>query len=225
MPAPYIPAKDADAINWGNNFATLLTANPTAYGEDAPTALVVQNAFDAFDAAYQQAIDPSTRTPATVSDKDAQRVNFEATVRPVAQRINARDSVTNEQRSSLGITVRKTTRTPVPAPATKPVFSIRNQQQGVLEFQVRDETTPTSKAKPFGVIGVDVHVFVGDQPPAELEDYPLNKTTGKTPNTLAFDLAQSGETARVACRWTTRSGPGGVAQKGPWSDVTTFVVM
>ncbi len=221
----YIPATDSGFDAWADNFATLLTADPTAYGEDAASALVVQTAYDSFAAAYQLAIDPSTRTPTTIADKDAERVNLDATVRPAAQRINARTSVTNLQRTALGITVRKATRTPVPPPATAPAITLRSQIPGVAAIQIRDEATPTSKAKPLGVIGVDLHVFVGDTPPVALEDYPLAKTTGKTPNTLEFTGAQSGETANVAARWTTRSGPGGVAQKGPWSVLTTFVIM
>lgn len=221
----YIPATDAGLATWGDNFATLLTADPTAYGEDAASALNVQNAFDAYEAAYDLANDPVTRTPTTVADKDAERVNFETVVRPVAQRINARDSVTNLQRSSLGITIRKTTRTPVPPPSTAPALTLRGQIPGVATIQIRDEATPTTKAKPLGVIGVDIHVSVGGTPPVAYEDYPLAKTTGQTPNTLAFAGAQAGETANVVARWTTRSGPGGVAQKGPWSVPMTFVIM
>jgi hypothetical protein len=133
--------------------------------------------------------------------------------------------VTNLQRSDLGITIRKTTRTPVPPPATAPAVTLRSQIPGVAAIQIRDETTPTTKAKPLGVIGVDLHVYVGDTPPASFADYPLAKTTGKTPNTLSFSGGQSGETAHVVSRWTTRSGPGGVAQKGPWSTVLSFVIM
>lgn len=225
MPASYIPAPDADFDAWMANFSTLLTADPTAYGEDAPSALVVQNAYDAWEAAYLLATNPATRTSPAIADKDAERVNLDAAARPVAQRINARASVTNTQRSDLGITIRKTTRTPVPPPSTAPAVTLRSQIPGVARMQIRDETTPTTKAKPLGVIGVDLHLFIGDTPPASYEDWPLAKTTGKTPNTLEFTGAQSGMTANVVARWTTRSGPGGVAQKGPWSVVTDFVVM
>lgn len=225
MAGSYIPAPDADFDAWANNFATLLTAGPVAYGEDAASALVVQNAYDTWATAYALAINPATRTPSTVANKDAERVNLDAAVRPVAQRINARSSVTNLQRSDLGITIRKTTRTPVPAPTTAPVVTLRSQIPGVATVQIRDETTPTTKAKPLGVIGVDLHVVVGSTPPASAEDVPLAKTTGKTPNTLTFAGGDSGQTAYVYARWTTRSGPGGTAQKGPWSVLLTFVVM
>lgn len=221
----YIPATDSGLDVWGDNFATLLTADPTAYGEDAPTALTVQNAYDAYKAAYDLANDPNTRTPPTIADKDAERVNFETAVRPVALRINARDSVSNTQRSDLGITIRKLTRTPVPPPSTAPAITLRSQIPGVARVQIRDETTPTTKAKPLGVIGVDMHVQVGGDTPVDFEAVPLAKTVGKTPNTIEFDPGDAGQTAYVVARWTTRSGPAGVAQKGPWSVVTSFVIM
>ena len=224
MPASYIPATDAGFDAWMDNFATLLTADPTAYGEDAPSALVVQEAYDAWSAAYLLATNPSTRTSPTIADKDAERVNLDAAARPTAQRINARSSVTNIQRSDLGITIRKTTRTPVPPPATAPEIVLRSLIPGVAELQIRDSTTPTTKAKPAGVIGCELWVKVDALPTADPAEASLAKITTQTPNTLSFNAPQAGLVASVFGRWTTRSGPNGVAQVGPWSSATTFTI-
>lgn len=224
MPASYIPAPDADFDAWMANFSTLLTANPTAYGEDAASALVVQTAYDNWSAAYLLATNPATRTTPAIADKDAERVTLDAAARPVAQRINARSTVTNIQRADLGITIRKTTRTPVPAPATAPSIVLRSQVPGVAELQIRDSTTPTTKAKPAGVIGCELHVEVGAVAGTDPADATLVKTSTKTPNTLAFTAPQAGQVATVWGRWVTRSGPDGVAQVGPWSVATSFVI-
>lgn len=225
MPASYIPAPDADFDAWMANFSTLLTADPTAYGEDAASALVVQTAYDSWEAAYLLATNPATRTTPTIADKDAERVNLDAAARPVAQRINARTSVTNVQRADLGITIRKTTRTPVVAPATAPEVVLRSQSSGVARVQVRDSTTPTTKAKPAGVIGAEMFVEVAAVAGTDPADASLVKTITKTPNTLSFTAGQKGQVATVWSRWTTRSGPDGVAQKGPWSTAINFVIM
>lgn len=225
MPASYIPAPDADFDAWMANFSTLLTADPSAYGEDAPTALVVQNAYDAWAAAYLLATDPATRTAPNIADKDAARVTVDAAARPVAQRINARSSVTNIQRSSLGITIRKTTRTPVPAPATAPEVVLRSMVPGVARIQVRDSTTPTTKAKPAGVIGAEMQVLVDAAAGSDPSAGSLAKTITQTPNTLSFTAGQKGQVATVWSRWTTLSGPSGVAQVGPWSAPISFVIM
>ena len=224
MPASYIPATDAGFDAWTDNFATLLTADPTAYGEDAASALAVQNAYDAWAAAYLLATNPGTRTSPTIADKDAQRVNLDAAARPVAQRINARSSVTNTQRSDLGITIRKTTRTPVPPPATAPEVVLRSLIPGVAELQIRDSTTPTTKAKPAGVIGCELWVKVDTVPTPDPTEASLVKITTQTPNTLTFTPLQAGLIASVFGRWTTRSGPSGVAQVGPWSTATSFTI-
>lgn len=225
MAAAYIPAPDADFDAWSDNFATLLTADPTAYGEDAAVALTVQNAYDAWNAAYLLAINPSTRTPSTVADKDAARVTLDATARPVAMRINARSSVTNLQRSDLGITIRKTTRTPVPAPATAPAVTLRSMIPGVATLGIRDESTPTSKAKPLGVRGAELWVQVDAVPGVDPANATLDKVSTKTPNTLSFTAPQAGQVATVWARWQTISGPGGAAQVGPWSAPINFVIM
>lgn len=224
MPASYIPATDAAFDAWMANFSTLLTADPTAYGEDAASALVVQTAYDTWSPAYLLATDPITRTSPTIADKDAERANLDAAARPVAQRINARSSVTNIQRSALGITIRKTTRTPVPAPGTAPSIVLRSLTPGVAQLQIRDSTTPTTKAKPAGVIGCELHVEVAAVAGTDPANATFIKTSTKTPNTLSFTAGQAGQVATVWGRWATRSGPSGVAQVGPWSAAESFVI-
>lgn len=221
----YIPATDAGLKAWSINFSDLITANPTNYGEDAGSALVIQTANDSWVAAYDITQVPATRTPPAVQDKDNERVAFVEAARQMAMRINARDSVTDLQRADLAITVRKQTRTPIPAPATAPANTLLNQIPGVATIGIRDVATPTSKAKPFGVIGVDIHVNVGAVAVTDPTLVLLNKTTGKTPNTVAFNSGDAGQVATVFTRWTTRSGPGGTAQKGPWSVALDFVIM
>lgn len=225
MPGPYIPASDADFDAWIVNFSTLLTADPTAYGEDAASALVVQTAADTWTAAYLAATDPGTRTTPTIAAKDAARVDADAAARPVAQRINANTSVTNMQREDLGITVRKTTRTPVPAPITAPALTLRSAIPNQHELSIRDETTPTTKAKPFGVVGVELHRAIGVAPAVDPAATSFLNVTTKTPTWQQTDPGDAGSTVTYFARWITRSGPGGEAQRGPWSAPLSFIAM
>lgn len=65
----YIPSTDAGFCNWASVFAPQLTARPALYIMTAAKALAVQNAVDGFEAAYQIAIDPETRTKQTIIGK------------------------------------------------------------------------------------------------------------------------------------------------------------
>lgn len=225
MAGSYIPAADAPFDSWADNFATLLTADPTVYGETVGTAAVVQAAYDAWEAAYALATNPATRTSPTIADKDAARVSLEASIRPVAQRINANAAVTNMQREDLGITVRKVGRTPVPPPSTAPTLALVSAIPNQQRLSIRDEATPTSKAKPFGAIGVQLFRSIGEVAATDPSQCSLLGITTKTPVEVANMTADAGKVVTYFARWTTRSGPGGISQVGPWSSPLNAIVM
>lgn len=213
----YIPTSLANFYVWAQNFASLVTANPTAYGETAATALVVQTAVDDFSAAYLLAADPSTRTSPVVADQAAKRSIAESRIRPMAQRINASALVTDEQRGDLGLTIRKTTRTPVAPPTVAPSLSVVSVAPGVNIIQIRSEDTPESKAKPPGVIGVEIFRSVGAVPAVDPGAAAYFGTSTKSPVTLSTHGTDPGDIVTYFARYVTRSGAGGVAYQGPFS--------
>lgn len=213
----YLPTADLMYQAFVVNFAALLTADPAAYGEDAASALIVQTAVDDFVAAMTLATDPTTRTSPTIADKDYKRALCTARMRPVAMRINALASVTDLQREALGLTVRKTDKTPVPPPATAPSLAVIAITPGINKLAIADETTPTSKAKPAGVTGCEIFRAVGAVPAVDPAAASYFARTTKTPVSLSTAGTTPGQTVTYFARWTTRSGPSGVAQHGPWS--------
>ena len=221
----YIPAKDADFANWLLNFSTLLTAAPVTYGLTAPDATAVAAQETAFSAAYALAIDPGTRTAATVAAKDAARAAAEAVVRPYAVQISLDAGVLPADKVAIGVTLRSTTPTPIPAPTTAPVLGIVSQIAGRATISYRDASLPSGKAKPFGAIGMEVYVTLGTAPSVSPDSAQYRGTITKSPNGLTFGPTDSGKTATVWGRWVTRSGPAGTAQVGPWSAALSFVVM
>lgn len=225
MPAAYIPATDAAFNDWQNNFADLLTADPTAYGEDAPTAAAVQAVTDDWNAAYALVVDPGTRTPSAVAAKDAARVAAEGTTRPVANRINANDAVTNAQRSDLGLTIRKTTRTPIPQPITAPNLALISAIPSQHKLSIRDTSTPTSKAKPFGVVASRLYAALSTDGGETFGGPMLVNTCTKTPHWQDTSDYTPGDILRYSAEWQTRSGPNGVSQVGPTSGTLDVLVM
>lgn len=225
MAGSYVPADDAGFDAWAVNFSTLLTADPTAYGEDAASALAVQNEVDIWVPAYAAAIDPSTRTPATVAAKDAARVAVEDAARPVAQRINANGAVSNQQRADLGLTIRKTTRTPIPPPISAPSINLVNAIPTQHKLSIRDVTTPTSKAKPFGVTHAKLYGAVSVDGGATFAEKQLLNLTTKTPHWQDTSAFNPGDVIRYTAEWSTRSGPNGVAQDGPESAPLDVIVI
>lgn len=97
-----------------------------------------------------------------------------------------------------------------------------------------DESTPTRKAKPAGVIGAEMHgerrplagglasrprIPAGDPPPADPDELTFLAVDTRTPYTTDFDGADAGKTAHHMLRWVSTTG-----EKGPWSETASATV-
>lgn len=213
----YIPQSDADFNNWIVNFAAQLTADPTAVGETAATAAVMQADADAWEVAYQAATDPATRTAPTVAAKDNARFSAEQTSRPIAIRIRNNAAVTDAQRSDYGLTIPKTVPTPIPAPTSFPILGLRKATPGAQQLQYQDSDLGTGKAKPFGAVGIEIFRSVGTVAATDPAQATYYATATKSPFTTSFAAEDKGKICTYFGRWVTRSGPAGIAQAGPWS--------
>lgn len=221
---PYIPASDSMFAIWLANFSALLTASPGTYGLTAPDAVIVDGVNTTFQAAYTAAADPATRTPVTVADKDAARAAAETVVRPYAVGISLDAAVTNGDKIAIGVTVRSTVPTPIPAPTVQPVIELMKATPLTQQLQIR-QVGSTSKAKPAGSTSIEIARAIGTvaaTDPAQLATVGLY---GKTPLLQSFAGADVGKVVTYAARYRTRSGPAGVSQAGPWSALVSFQVL
>ena len=225
MPADYIPTREAQIVSWADNFSTLITSTPTTYGLVAGDAVAIAAAVDPYILAYTVATNPSTRTPATVANKDALQAAMLATVRPFAVQISQNAGVTNEDKTAVGVTVRKTVPTPIPTPTTRPGLTLASAQVGVLTIRYSDVDMPVGKAKPPGAIGMELWVQVGLTPGIDPDAASYVSTITKSPYNLQTKSGDRGKLATIWGRWCTRGGSGGESKVGPWSDPLTVTVM
>lgn len=222
---PYIPAPDGLAANWAQNFADRLVAAPATYGTTAPVAATIAAAVTAFVDALAIATAPATRTTPTVAAKDAARVDMENAVRPLAQQIRANSAVTNQAKLDLGLNLPNTSPTPIPAPVTSPQLALDAAAPGVHLLRYADAGQGTGKAKPEGVVGIEIFRAVGLAPAVDPATCVYLGTFTKAPFRSTFGVPDAAKIATYFARWTTRSGPQGVAQTGPWSAPLSVVVV
>ena len=221
---PYIPPKDADFDLWAVNFDTLLTANPTDYGLEAADAVIVAGVVATWSAAFLLATDPGTRTAPTVAAKDAARASAEAVIRPYAVSISLNSAVSDLLKTGIGVTVRSVTPTPIPAPGTAPDISIVSAIPMVQTLAFK-EPGSSGKSKPFGSTGVEVFRSVGTVAATDPAQASYNAVVTKSPFVQNFAAEDQGKIVTYFARFVTRSGPGGVAQTGPWSAAFSLSIM
>jgi hypothetical protein len=226
MPAlpPYIPPRDADLANWSANFTTLLTAAPPTYGLTTTDASNVAAVQATWAADYAAAINPATRTPVAVTAKDTARVGMLAIVRPLAQAISINAGVLTSDKIAIGVNPRTSVPSPITAPTTSPVLTIASGPPLTHIIRFRDEmSSPTVKAKPYGVAAMQLVGTTGGLPTVGGGDapdlLPLAATLTKAPALVSWPSNAAGLTAKYFARWITRTG-----LVGPWSAEVDAIV-
>jgi hypothetical protein len=219
MAAPYIPPRDVDLIDWGSNFAGLITATPAAFGLTPTDASTIQAAFDAYDAAYALAVAPTTRTPVTVADKNTAKFTFIGIARTYAAQIRLNPGVTNPNKTALGLNLVNNVPSPIPAPTGFPIITFVGATPGEHTLRFADSTTPDSKAKPQGVTNMQLFVGVSTIALVDPADCSLYSTPTRVPLAVTFNPADAGKLATYFGRWATRKG-----LVGPWSAAVSAVV-
>lgn len=225
MQTPYIPAPDALFDAWLTNFSALITAAPATYGLTAPNAVTIAAQQAAFNAAYLIATNPATRTTPSIAAKDAARNLAELTVRPFAIDISRNPAVTNLDKTAVGVNLPNTARTPVPPPLTVPGITLVSAIHFLHTLAFRDTSTPTTKAKPFGAIGMELWRTLAVGPSVDPTTATQIGVLTKSPNSIGYTAPDIGKTATYWGRWVTRSGPGGNAQSGPFSAPLAVLVI
>jgi hypothetical protein len=76
-----------------------------------------------------------------------------------------------------------------------------------------DSATPTKKAKPAGVMGVEIWNKVGTTPPANESELRFVAVDTNAPYVMNFDSNDGGKTNYVWLRWVSPTG-----ERGPWSE-------
>lgn len=216
---------DALLATWLLNFSTLISAAPATYGLEAGDAAAIATASSDFNDALTIATDPSTRTPAAIAAKDNAKTAALVVVRPYALSISLSPAVTDEDKTAVGATVRKLVPTPIPAPSALPLVSLVSAIPGQALLKIVSADTPTTKAKPFGAVGVQIFASVGTAAATDPEQLKFVQQSSKLPARVDFDSADKGKICSLAARYVTKGGNGGVSKVGPWSEIVTFNVI
>lgn len=219
MPASYIPTREAEMRIWAATFATLITADPAKYGLAAGDAFAISAKVNAFDAAYTVAIEPATRTKPTVAAKDQAKIEMLDLLRQYAQQIRSNRGVAVDDKLALGLNIPDGSPTPVPPPSTVPMLNVSQVTPLAHTIRFRDAEAGNSRAKPAGVLGMQLFCVVADAAPASPEGTRFISFVTRDNFTREFQPGDVGKTAYYYGRWQTRTG-----LTGPWSQIASMTV-
>jgi hypothetical protein len=220
--ADFIPRRDSEFAVWVTRYSAALGVFYTAHGLDPDELLTFQLAVGAWNTGYTAHVAAQAAAQAARQTKDAARARAESLARPLAAYVQALSFTTDADRATLGITVHGGAALPSRHLSTAPIAQVK--EGGRLTHQVRlvDESTPTRRARPRGVLGAEVWVKLveADQPaPTDPNEMSFLTMTTKPSFRAEFKAAEGGKTAVYMARWINTRG-----EKGPWSDIATATV-
>jgi hypothetical protein len=205
VPKGFLPNSDTGLLRWSANFSSAINADPGSVGL---TALLAANyaSLHADFASKLAACDPNIRNKAGVVAKNTSRENLKNDARLLARLIYGTASVTDTQKASLGLNVRKNP-TPIPRPENPPVIGIVSVRGWTVTIKLQDHASGDRRGKPPGVQGASVFSYSAPPgpaatPPADLAEWTFEGNFGKTRIDLNFPSAlPPGTTVWLAAFW------------------------
>jgi len=218
----YMPRPDGDFAAWANQYYGAVEKWWEEQGLDNGDLKPLKEALSAWSAAYPAHVAAQQRAEGARQAKDTARRRLEAQVRPITNFIQGYPKTSNADRAEMGITVRDTSPSPAPAPTSRPLALVESGQRLTHQLRLVDESTPTRRARPAGVLGAEVWVkLVNADQPAPTDPAALAFLTMTTKPSFRADFkpGEGGKTAVYMARWINTRG-----EKGPWSEVATATV-
>ena len=215
----YLPRPDADVLAWAVNFETYAEAHQAALGLTAEELQSVADAVTTYDTQYNGHVSARAAAEAARQSKDLARETLESVVRPLVKKIQASPSVNNGERAALAISVPPARRSPVPAPESRPTGDVLTTQRLRHTLTFRDEATPTTRRKPYGVTGCEIWRTIAPTPPTDPSQLAYLGTATRSRYTVDFAGSDAGQTAHYMRRWVNTRG-----EKGPWSETISATV-
>ena len=220
--ADYIPRSDTEFQAWVDNFVTYAQTHLLELGLGIPDVVPIATGRADFDTKMSANFTAQQAAQSARQAKDASRETLESLIRVLVRQLQASGDVDNSERAALGITVPDTIRTTaVGGITTRPIGAVDTSQRLRHEIRFTDEATPTSRAKPAGIMGCEIWVKVAAQnePPADPSELSFVGLDTASPYVVEYGGENGGKTAHYMLRWVRSDN-----EKGPWSETVSATI-
>ena len=214
-----IPRSDSLFDAFQETAYTTINGDLAGYGLALGDMAEATAAKAAWDADYPASVTAKNAAQAAVALKDTGRSLYNAAFSTLFAKIYAAGVAGPAELEAAGLPVHDTVRTPTPVPTTRPVMILDTSERFRHKVNFADEGTPTKKAKPAGVSGAELRVFIGATAPVDPDDFTFVGIDTSTPQIWEFEPADAGQMGHWVARWINTRG-----EPGPWSDVVSATI-
>ncbi len=208
----FLPRRDAELVDWSNNFEQHVAADPGAFGLTPDQAGRLSKAHAAFAAAYRRSVTPVSAGPVATLEKNVAREKLMIEARRCAGVVRSDPRVSAAQMVELGLRVRRPKRRRVPAPEQAPGLRVRAAEGHRFELRLIDLQTGRCR-KPGDVGGATLMYTVGKHPSSNASDWTwlCNTANPRVTWTRPSDVRPGERVWFTACWFSPTSEPGPLA--------------
>jgi hypothetical protein len=214
----YIPAKEADFVDWSANLLAVARTHKTEWKLDDAQ-------LTELDALYAEvkALHETCRT-AAYTKLDMQAKNEKKNLLKkrlevfVRNNLQNNDAMTDNGREALRIPIHDRKPTPRPAPDKVPETETETPLPRTVRIKFKGETA-SRWGKPEGIHGLECRWIIAESPPARIEELVHSEFVTRSPLELVFEEDKRGSRLYFAVRWEGNNG-----KKGPWSEIFSVVI-
>jgi hypothetical protein len=211
-----MPRTDEKFLEWAKNLYDYAEERFKDWGVPSP-----QTAWDGLLADYEAAfmvVQLPNRGRVDVLAKNEARSSLQKAVRVyVRAYLASNPAVTDVERVAMGITVRKTGKTPVPTPKTVPKLTVDTDTVRLHKVHYRDQDS-THRGKPPHVFGIEIRHAILDHYPASVDELIHADFDTASPFEKVFGEADRGKRVYYCGRWEA------VGKKGLFGEIAEAVV-
>jgi hypothetical protein len=229
MPEQRIPRADGDFAAYANHYDEAVKKFYDVQGLDRSLLKPLEEALATWKSAYPAHVRGQNAAQAATSAKDAAKRALEEQIRPVSAFIQTWPGTTDADRATIGISVRDTSATPVPAPTARPLVLVDAGSRLTHRLRVLDEgqshgseSRATRRRRPRGTLGAEVYLATlapRENPPADFSRYRFVRTVTGGSADVTFGPEHGGGNAAYLVRWVSATG-----EPGPWGETVTATI-
>lgn len=208
--AGYLPSTLLGLKDWANNFQTKVAADFAELSIPEALSDALTAAYTAFAAALVLSTNPATRTPTKVAATQEKKLDLLDLIYQAVPLAQATPDITPEVLTGLGLTVRKTTRTPVPTPTNIPVLAAQSLVSLQTTLRLKDLDNDSNRFPP-NVVGANIYMKISATPPASIADCVFVGRATKRFFVQIFDGADANKAVHFIAAYVTRTNKEGAS--------------
>ena len=205
-----IPLKDELLVPYMTNWNTRISTGYAVFGlteEQAEHFTELFTPYQTIYAAMMSARGAGTRSKSQTIAKDLAKKNLLAFARQLYAFVQANTAVADNTKVLLGVEIRKSRPSPIPAPTQRPSMSIVSAIARTVTVNVYDPASKTKRGKLPTAVSASVYSYVGTTYPSDPTLWQYCGAATKPKFEIVFpDSVANGSQVWICAAWVTRRG-------------------